>query len=90
MALAIRLSRQGSKKRPFYRVVAAEKSSPRDGRFVEILGTYDPRAKSVRLNLDRYNHWISCGARPSQTVSVLARKEAARAAAAAAAAGEQS
>lgn len=81
MALAIRLSRQGSKKRPFYRVVTAEKSSPRDGRFIEILGTYDPRAKKVRLDLERYRHWISQGAKPSQTVSVLARKEAARVAA---------
>ena len=80
MALAIRLARQGSKKRPFYRVVTAEKSSPRDGRFIEILGIYDPRAKLVRLDLERYRHWISCGAKPSQTVSVLARKEAARAA----------
>ena len=79
MALAIRLARQGSKKRPFYRVVTAEKSSPRDGRFIEILGIYDPRAKLVRLDLERYQHWIACGAKPSQTVSALARKQAARA-----------
>lgn len=84
MALAIRLARQGSKKRPFYRVVTAEKSSPRDGRFIEIIGVYDPRAKMVRLDLERYRHWVSCGAQPSQTVSALARKEEIKAAAAAA------
>ena len=49
MAVAIRLARHGSKKRPFYRVVAAEQRSPRDGRFIELLGTYDPRAKQIRL-----------------------------------------
>lgn len=74
MAVAIRLARHGSKKRPFYRVVAAEKRSPRDGRFIELLGVYDPRAKLVRIDQERYKHWIDNGARPSATVASLARK----------------
>jgi small subunit ribosomal protein S16 len=80
MAVAIRLSRQGSKKRPFYRIVAAEKSSPRDGRFIELLGVYDPRAKHLRLDLERYNRWVSQGAKPTDTVASLARKTAREAA----------
>jgi small subunit ribosomal protein S16 len=74
MSVAIRLSRQGSKKRPFYRIVAAEKSSPRDGRFIEMIGVYDPRAEVVRIDQDRYKHWLESGARPSPTVASLARK----------------
>jgi small subunit ribosomal protein S16 len=77
MAVAIRLSRQGSKKRPFYRVVAAEKSAPRDGRFIEQIGIYDPRAKVVRIDCDRYTHWVKTGATPSATVASLAKKLAA-------------
>ena len=74
MAVAIRLARHGSKKRPFYRVVATEKSSPRDGRFIELLGTYDPRAKQIRLNHERYQYWLQHGAKASDTVASLARK----------------
>lgn len=76
MAVAIRLSRQGSKKRPFYRVVAAEKSSPRDGRFIEQIGIYDPRADVVRIDQERYAHWVKCGAKPTGTVASLAKKVA--------------
>jgi small subunit ribosomal protein S16 len=76
MSVAIRLSRQGSKKRPFYRVVAAEKSAPRDGRFIEQIGVYDPRAKLVRIDRDRYTHWVQSGAQPSPTVVSLAKKAA--------------
>ncbi|ACY15019.1 30S ribosomal protein S16 [Haliangium ochraceum] len=76
MAVAIRLSRQGSKKRPYYRVVAAEKSAPRDGRFIEQIGIYDPRSKELRLDHGRYTHWVSCGAKPSPTVATLAKKNA--------------
>lgn len=76
MAVAIRLSRQGSKKRPFYRIVAAEKSSPRDGRFIEMLGVYDPRAEVLRIDQERYKHWLDTGAKPSPTVASLARKVA--------------
>ncbi len=74
MAVAIRLSRQGSKKRPFYRVVAAEKSAPRDGRFIEQVGTYDPRTKKTHLDRTRYERWVSVGAKPSPTVASLIRK----------------
>jgi small subunit ribosomal protein S16 len=77
MAVAIRLSRQGSKKRPFYRVVAAEKSAPRDGRFIEQIGIYDPRTKLLRIDRDRYTHWVKSGALPSDTVTSLAKKAAA-------------
>lgn len=76
MAVAIRLSRQGSKKRPFYRVVAADKRSPRDGRFIELLGIYDPRTKLLRIDQERYKHWVGCGAQPSPTVASLAKRAA--------------
>ncbi len=71
--LRIRLSRQGAKKKPFYRVVVAERTSPRDGRFLEIVGHYDPRKNpaAVDLKLDRVDHWIKSGARPSDTVKNL-------------------
>ena len=71
--LRIRLSRQGAKKKPFYRVVVAEKSSARDGRFLEIVGHYDPRKSpaAVDLRLDRVDHWIKSGAQPSDTVKTL-------------------
>ena len=72
--VAIRLSRQGSKKRPFYRVVAAEKSAPRDGRFIELLGTYDPSKKSFDIDQARYDHWVGNGAQPSDTVAQLVKK----------------
>jgi len=76
MAVAIRLARQGAKKRPFYRVVAAEKSSPRDGRFIEQIGIYDPRTKLLRIDQARYSYWVDNGARPSPTVASLAKKAA--------------
>ena len=71
--LRIRLSRQGAKKKPFYRVVVAEKASARDGRFLEILGHYDPKKNpaAVTLNLDRVDHWVKSGAQPSDTVRGL-------------------
>ena len=71
--LRIRLSRHGAKKDPHYRVVVSEKSSPRDGRFVEVVGHYNPALEPVRLHLDleRVDHWIGRGARPSQTVRAL-------------------
>ncbi len=71
MALAIRLARQGAKKRPFYRVVTIEKSSSRDGRFVEQIGVFDPRKDHFEVKSDRYDYWVSCGAKPSPTVSKL-------------------
>lgn len=74
--LRIRLSRHGAKKDPHYRVVVSEKSSPRDGRFVEIVGYYNPAFKPVRLNLkmDRVDYWLNRGARPSSTVRTLIKR----------------
>ncbi len=68
--VVIRLARGGAKKKPFYRVVVADKRMPRDGRFIEQLGTYDPRLKehAVRVRLDRVDHWLSQGALPSERV----------------------
>ena len=73
--LAIRLARIGKKKRPFYRVVVTEKTRPRNGRFVEIVGTYDPLKKpaAVQLNAERVQYWLSKGAQPSDTVRSLLR-----------------
>ncbi|PYP85112.1 MAG: 30S ribosomal protein S16 [Blastocatellia bacterium AA13] len=71
--LSIRLTRMGAKKRPFYRIVVAEKRSKRDGRFVESVGYYDPcrRPVEVKLNHDRLTYWIERGAQPSDTVRSL-------------------
>jgi small subunit ribosomal protein S16 len=68
--LTIRLSRIGKKKKPFYRVVVIESSKPRDGRVVELVGTYDPLKKpaEIKLNADRIKHWLGVGAQPSDTV----------------------
>jgi len=74
MAVAIRLARLGAKKRPYYRVVATDKRSARDGRFLELLGVYDPRAKLFRIDEERYQKWLSNGARPSMTVAQLVKK----------------
>jgi len=75
--LTIRLSRFGKKKKPFYRVVVTESSRPRDGRFVEIVGTYDPLKKpaEVKLDAERIKHWISRGAQPSDTVRSIIRRQ---------------
>jgi small subunit ribosomal protein S16 len=74
MAVSIRLARQGSKKRPFYRIVAAESRFPRDGRFIEQLGYYDPRRKVFEIDRDRYRHWVDVGAQASDTIHSLVRK----------------
>lgn len=68
--VVIRLARGGAKKRPFYRVVAADSRMPRDGRFIEQVGTFDPRAAKdpINLKIDRVDHWLSVGAQPSSTV----------------------
>ncbi len=82
MAVKIRLARYGAKKKPFYRVVAADSRFPRDGRFLEVLGTYDPRNKSGGLNLDLtgLQGWISRGAEVSDTVAKIMRHASAQAA----------
>jgi len=71
--LAIRMRRAGSKNRPFYRIVVTEAKSAREGRFVEVLGHYDPRTKpeTVRIDRERIAHWIKAGANPSDTVRTL-------------------
>jgi small subunit ribosomal protein S16 len=79
----IRLKRIGARNHPVYRVVAADSRSPRDGKFIEELGTYHPSrtTNNVELKLDRIDHWISCGAQPSETVASFikqARKAAAQ------------
>jgi len=73
MALKIRLARGGSKKRPYYRIVVADVNAPRDGRFIEKIGTYNPllpkdSADRVNLDVDRAKHWISVGAKPTDRV----------------------
>ncbi|PLW76279.1 30S ribosomal protein S16 [Cohaesibacter celericrescens] len=73
MALKLRLSRGGSKKRPFYRVVVADVRSPRDGRFIERVGTYNPllpkdSEERVNLNVERVQHWLNEGAQPTDRV----------------------
>ena len=72
----IRLRRMGAKKAPYYRVVVADSRSPRDGRFIEELGVYDPMAEGGKLNLDveRVKYWISQGAQPTDTVRGLLKK----------------
>ena len=71
--LAIRLRRAGSKRRPFFRVVVTEHSSPREGRFVEVIGHYNPRTQPETLVLDRerLSHWLNSGAAASDTVRTL-------------------
>ena len=73
MAMKIRLARGGTKKRPFYRIVAADSRAPRDGRFVEKLGIYNPllpkdSEERVKMDLDRVKHWLSVGAKPTDRV----------------------
>lgn len=74
--VVIRLARGGAKKRPFYRVVAADQRMPRDGRFIELIGTFDPRVEkgSINLKMDRVDHWLKVGAQPSDTVKGLIKK----------------
>lgn len=76
MAVSIRLRRQGAKNRPFYKIVVADKRSPRDGRFIEIIGSYDPKQESDnwKLELDRAEYWLGVGAQASQTVNSIIRK----------------
>lgn len=72
----IRLRRMGAKKAPFYRIVVADSRCPRDGRFIEEIGTYDPMAEgeNIKVDLDRAKYWISNGAQPTETVRGLLTK----------------
>lgn len=76
MAVKIRLRRMGAKKAPFYRVVVADSRYPRDGRFIEEIGTYDPTKDPVIVNIDgeKAKKWISNGAQPTDTVKALLKK----------------
>lgn len=77
MSVRIRLARHGAKKRPFYRIVVADNESPRDGKFLEIVGTYNPLQDpaEVLLKGERVKHWIDQGAIPTSTVKSLLKKE---------------
>lgn len=76
MAVRLRLARMGRKKRPFYRIVAADQRSPRDGRFIERLGFYDPMKEpnELHVDLERVDYWLGEGASPSDTVSDLIKR----------------
>jgi small subunit ribosomal protein S16 len=90
MAVSIRLRREGAKNRPYYKVVVADSRSPRDGKFIELIGTYDPKKPdhNSTLKLDRIDHWIALGAQPSDTVRSLIKKNKAQPSSAAAEAVE--
>jgi small subunit ribosomal protein S16 len=76
MAVSIRLRREGAKNRPYYKVVVADSRSPREGKFIEIIGTYDPKkaGHNSTLKVDRAEYWIARGAQPSDTVRSLIKK----------------
>ena len=76
MAVKIRLRRMGAKKKPFYRIIVADSRSPRDGRFIEELGTYDPLKDPSEIKVDgeKAKYWMSNGAQPTETVKALLKK----------------
>ena len=76
MAVAIRLRREGARNRPFYRVTVADQRSPRDGKFIELIGHYDPKKEGENFTIDlpRAEYWLGVGARPSQTVMSIINK----------------
>ena len=82
--LSIRLMRMGAKKKPAYRIVVKEKLSKRDGAYIESIGTYNPMTKEaeIRIDVDRANYWMSCGAQPTDTVDRLIKANARKLAAA--------
>jgi small subunit ribosomal protein S16 len=86
MAVKIRLKRIGAKNAPVFRIVVADGRSPRDGKFIEELGTYHPRRKhdNYTLDLERAQYWLSKGAQPSETAASMIKKAVAKAASAAA------
>jgi small subunit ribosomal protein S16 len=81
MAVSIRLRREGAKNRPYYKIVVADSRSPRDGKFIEIIGTYDPKTpgNNSSLKAERAEYWISKGAQPSDTVRSLIKRNRKRA-----------
>ena len=74
MSVAIRFSRQGKKKSPFYRIVATDKRSARDGKFIELLGTYHPITKALKIDAEKYAKWLKVGAQPSGTLASIVRR----------------
>jgi small subunit ribosomal protein S16 len=84
MSVAIRFSRQGKKKSPFYRIVVADKRKARDGKFIELLGTYHPTTKVLKMDTEKFENWIKVGAQPSGTLAAIVRRTARTAAAPAA------
>ncbi len=79
MSVKIRLKRMGMKKKPFYRVVVADIRSPRDGRFIEEIGYYNPMTKPAEISIknDRAQYWLGVGAQPTDTVRILLKKSGA-------------
>ena len=77
MAVKLRLKRMGAKQKPFYRIVAADARSPRDGRFIETVGTYNPVAQPAEIKIDKelVLKWLNNGAQPTDTVASILRKE---------------
>ena len=77
MSVKIRLARHGAKKRPFYRIVAADEQCPRDGKFLETLGTYNPlnTPAEITMKMDRVQYWISQGATPTDTVKSILKRQ---------------
>jgi small subunit ribosomal protein S16 len=77
MSVRIRLTRKGTKKKPFYRIVAADIEAPRDGKFLEALGTYNPMVEpaAITLNEDRISYWLGEGAKPSTTVQSIFKSQ---------------
>jgi small subunit ribosomal protein S16 len=76
MAVAIRLRREGTRNAPYYKVVVADKRSPRDGKFIEIIGNYDPKKKGTnyKIDVERVDHWVKNGAQMSDTVRSIVKK----------------
>jgi len=76
MAVKIRLRRMGAKKKPFYRIIVADSRSPRDGRFIEEIGTYDPLKDPAEIKVDeeKVKSWISTGAQPTESVKALLKR----------------
>ncbi len=74
MAVKIRLTRRGKKNAPVYRIIVADGRSPRDGKFIEVIGTYNPRLKEETIDLEKVEKWVKNGAQPSETVQAIIRR----------------
>ncbi len=74
MAVKIRLTRKGKKNAPVYRIVVADGRSPRDGKFIEVIGMYNPRLKEEKIDLEKVEKWVKNGAQPSETVQAIIKR----------------